>query len=111
MARSMECPLKPVALTSAALLLHCTVTAGAPGSWSGSGSSTSAKATRLLAEYDAAVEIWKQAEAELRPLEDCWLRCMLYLLAPGGNPASQAGAQPAPSASSAGVPSESSGHS
>lgn len=89
----------------------CTVTAGAPGSWSGSGSSTSATATRLLAEYDAAVEIWKQGEEELRPLEDCWLRCLLFLLAPGGSPASQAGGQPGTSASSAAASSEPSGHS
>lgn len=107
----MECPLKPVALTSAALLLHCTVTAGTPVSWSGSGSSTSATATRLLAKYDAAVEIWKQGEEELRPLEDCWLRCLLFLLAPGGSPASQAGGQPGTSASSAAASSEPSGHS
>ncbi|PRW58499.1 hypothetical protein C2E21_2779 [Chlorella sorokiniana] len=59
------------------------------------------KVTKRQTEYDAAVKNRKQGEQELRPLEDCWLRCLLYLLAPGGGPPSQAGGQHASTSSSA----------
>lgn len=52
---------------------------------------TSVKATKRHSAYDQAVKQRQQGEQELRPLEDCWLHCLLYLLAPGGGDASGSG--------------------
>lgn len=55
-------------------------------------------------EHEQEVKKRQQALQELRPLEEQWLRCLLYLLAPGGGGGEPAGGGGEPEASASGGP-------